>query len=824
MSRFPQVALQPTARPVDAFYRPDIAKPEPPALLAELAHALSEVAPQLQPIVDRRGAAYVEGSQMRAKADAAVRRFSNMTALKEAVDAGQIDERDNPWYMVQLKQEVARHEAEQAAAAARVAYYNDESGIKFQDDPAAVERFLNERFASVVQGRDVWEMEALAPALEHAGKQIVSEHIRNRQEQREQERGISFQNTVSSFLNKIDKETLDEAWEGHDSPALTRVQQVQSALQNLIDRSRMTVHGPKLDRWLIEAAVNTGIMREDERFYRNILSQIKDSSGNSLNDSHEAKAIMEQADERIHEIKRRRVREEAEDERLAEEKEQKAALGAFQKIIDANPGVDIMDLKVPFSAMSPTVRRNLELIQQQTAQQQRSNKAYASQELTNYILKELVQGVSTNTIPPDRELELTVALAAEGEIGSVGYIASLKDRQRNDNWGPTSKETEISLYERLRAGTLSPKDVIQEMSDGNLDKADAHRWMQQALAVQSGQGRGALADENYVNTLGQLIFAKFSDSDGREVSDIRNDPALHERMVASRVAYEKQTSEWLRNNPSATPLERDKAFTEMMNTVAKNYGGYQYDEWQEKVQRKVEAPVVSTPTKQQNGKPVDPVIDSIRSVDPILGQLSNEDVLELQRVRQGASGGYTPNLAPTVTFPVQMNFDKLRFEFNAYEYRQQYDPIGLVIHLKDKVKTEAEQGFLERDFQNALLRKKMLRSVITNQNVVNRLKTELTATRKKVELTPEDQKRVILLDNLLREYAVISTHAGYSVDEVQAIGRGAWLRLPMFINVHDLAKRGQSVATELGLKSEQEIGSFVAAQRTLLSPTQEPPK
>lgn len=257
------IGLRPAASPVDQFAAPEVRREDNASGLLQLAGALRDITPAIGGILERRFQADVQKKQMQAVADAEKFRFENQKALKEAVARGELPESSNPWYMVQLRQSVARHEGRKAKEAAWAAYQN--SDIQFSDDPTAVEAFLNEQLGPLMEGRDVWEAEALIPELQQARDSITSYHVNKRAKEREVERAIGFQSDANAALANVSPDAFAN-FEAGDATSTAEIQQAVDALQAQINEAGKTTHWATVNKWATESVMEQALvltMRED---------------------------------------------------------------------------------------------------------------------------------------------------------------------------------------------------------------------------------------------------------------------------------------------------------------------------------------------------------------------------------------------------------------------------------------------------------------------------------------------------------------------------------------------------------------------------------
>src|SRR5688572_3852520 len=165
-----RLQLNPIASPVSTYATPEVRQKVDGAEIIQLAEALKDIRPEVQQIVNNRLKEHIEASRRMAVEDAAKLAVSNQQQFKQAVVDGRIREQDNLWYKAQLRQEMAKHDASEVIAGMFEAYQQEPAmHDKSVDDVAS---WLDTMGSKLFEGRDGWEIEALAEVY-NQGKQRV---------------------------------------------------------------------------------------------------------------------------------------------------------------------------------------------------------------------------------------------------------------------------------------------------------------------------------------------------------------------------------------------------------------------------------------------------------------------------------------------------------------------------------------------------------------------------------------------------------------------------------------------------------------------------
>ncbi|KAB0573123.1 hypothetical protein [Brucella pituitosa] len=136
--KLPSVQLQPQARPVDTYSRPQAPETGGSGLM-QLSEALAQISPNLQSfLADRTDKAKKDAE------DKANRRLSGMSfeEARSAIDSGKMSEMDNPWFKA-----AAMNQIGERLAYTRVNELTKEYETNFDKDKGDLESFIRERMA-----------------------------------------------------------------------------------------------------------------------------------------------------------------------------------------------------------------------------------------------------------------------------------------------------------------------------------------------------------------------------------------------------------------------------------------------------------------------------------------------------------------------------------------------------------------------------------------------------------------------------------------------------------------------------------------------------
>jgi hypothetical protein len=827
-SELGRVALQPVASPTNQFYSPEVRpSSNDGSKLQQLSQALARVAPQIQGVVDRQFDAHVKGSDMRATADAP--KFESMKQFREAVDKGQIAEADNPWYMVQMKQEVARHEARTAFDQIKNDY--DQAGFAGEDDPRKVDAWVADQMAPLLKDRDVWEMQALAPAFEQARSQIVNYHIEQRRQAREVERAESFGSDVQGTAAEF----------------------------NLTDNTQLAALGQRINAKVIEAGKTLGMTKANALAEENIFALAK--SERNANIAHVVLANMTTPDGssraatgqnklRLTSLDREITDLQMEDESRAERMHDLSVTKEYRSILDQmkskseKQGIPWDQVKfTPDEAQqfSPEAYLKLMSLQSTLTAQAEQQKGYAEQDIVKDTVAKLYTAKLDGTLGQADEISGLKLLAAHSQSAFENAQQALDriDRMHDSNWGELSTEDTTALLKSQADDTLSFDTVNAVANSTNPDtnkrrmsKEQYFHFMQVATQQEEVRANGGSnKDENersFKNQLASLITTNhFVDDDPDSVKNIDNDPNVQRLVTAAQMQFDKEYRQ-LSTSPEFRKLpapERYKRAIQLVDTISKMNEGLTTDEainyrqrrdQQQKQQAEAAAAKQAqmTAPREKMVRPPDQVVTDTRPTDPIVSQLADTDMTTLRKVVS----------AKTVTT------DDDTVDRMSNKQIELYKPLNDSIYelnharanywLDFSVSADTKAGMAFKAWKSGMARRLALKSRIESSDAVSGFKTKLAQVSQQLAsgqpLDIRDKRMLVGRANELREYAFLCRDVGYTVDEVKQMGKDAWAHVPMFADDAHLKSAAPAVMQQLGIASPKDQQRFLTEQLKIL--------
>jgi hypothetical protein len=288
MSALPNVGLQPAARPVDTFAPSEVrmgSGGNDAKTLGQLAAALSEFNGSLQTVAGQYINSQNEIAHRTGEADAA--RYQNMEAFKAAVDAGQIKETDNPWYMIGLKQTMDEIRTRGAVNQWRAWLQNspDAAGLRSSDNPDDIDKAFDSMVGPILRTMDSHSVNRVLPELQQAKQSIILNHLSERSQERKAEMDQAL--TVGT---RSDASAIATAADTVGPPAETRddtITRTAGMVQARLDHALLTMN--KLDAMKAVAAgvMEQGVGTADPELARSILSKVS-VDGTTLAQTYEA--------------------------------------------------------------------------------------------------------------------------------------------------------------------------------------------------------------------------------------------------------------------------------------------------------------------------------------------------------------------------------------------------------------------------------------------------------------------------------------------------------------------------------------------------------
>lgn len=863
MSRVPtgdlgRIGLEPSARPVNQAFNPEVRADAGGDELLGLADALYQINPAVKGILDRRLQAHQQASIMRASADASRLKLDNMAKLKEAVNRGDIRETDNPWYMVQLRQDVAKVEGARAAQSARDAYYNDPQSPQSQNDPKLVEAFVDNHFASVMEGRDVWEAEVLLPQLQQAKQALVGEHIEKRRREREVERSSAFQATVATALNSVDENTFRDA-EAGDQAALTAVNTAVANLQAGLNEAGKTNHWSKVNGWLADAVKDTALVRRDSRLARMVLERITTNGNAKLGDTPEMRAMLANLSLQITSLEMQDTERDERKRQINARRTSQAlmsqGLTKLSELRKTNPAATLGDVGLSFNevaAMELDEESKLELMQRimQTAGQDQTLRGMQEQALVRTTAAELFLGRRDGKLTPEQDKTLVEVLARNNGMNSLEEIGRILHFSK-DEGVVTTAETTANLWATKLDNKLTQRHVLTLLRDGKMNHKDVPFWMNLANREDGGlELLGNATLKRSIESLDEMLTAGFMDRTGAMKRDDLNSDETFLRSRQDAVNKLLTVSEeWLSANPQATRQERQDTLKKHLDEIAVEYGGLSAEKLRASTfagqKNQTDARAVLQPPPPPGQKPEPPKgmeeVATFTRIDRSLGTITDDQLRAAKAV-----------LDSPVTMPKDykpQNYDpmaKLSSD-EWFKYREGGDPLRDLVKWRLIVAEEKpSDGYgwpltykgtgnftrsgtkvlnVKKDAQEqeivmhraAIAKAKRYNAMMESTDFANKFTTLLTTIETQKYATPQQKLDTVRMLEQAQTLAYLRRYVGYDVDEVKAMGKDAWKTTPMFANELDLERRLPSAMKALGLPAnDNSYNEFRNAQLRLI--------
>lgn len=591
------IPLNPVASPTNQFTAPRI---NPPSMqkasdLGQLAGALAKITPEVTEVLSRRQNAINQGSQARANKDFMQRRYDNMEALNKEVKAGNIPEADNPWYMVQLKQDVAANDANKAIEQAQVDW--ETSPVRFSDDPKEVETWARHTLSPVTDGLDATVSEAVVPVVERGVAGIVNQHAAVRRQEREEERVVNFTSRVASLMSSTDQAGATQE------------------LQSLIANARMTMPGAKVNQMVIAAAAESAQATGDEGPLA-LLSKIPNTgAGGTLADSPDIKKL--QAELPLIRFRREmEIQRAIEQQKEMELKQRHKAIedlalqkseGRFEDTLFTPEDAIRLKLDPEFlrehnSQVLDYRKKLLEMPEVEQTLKDKSRKREAEKVQMETAAK-LMAGAIQIDDPETKSAGIAIAARDPGALNEWNRM--LQDLHTQKGWDERTFAREddpeilASAWERARNRTLTTKDVIPLAH--NLTQGSFQSLVHEVTQGDKDPKLGDYITPNIDDMLENMVVAgalkNFPSYD-----EARKDPNVMAKVYKAKNELAKEARS-LFSNPDfrmKTPAERSQAIEDLIEPIAKKNGGAtlaEREQQQQKEQQDRQAAEVEANTK-----------------------------------------------------------------------------------------------------------------------------------------------------------------------------------------------------------------------------------
>lgn len=818
------VRLRPTAAPGNTFVAPSVSRTVGGAnRAADTAQALASFSNRFAQVTGNRQQAEAEAAARRAALDAS--RFENMKQLQSAVDAGEITESDNPWYIVQLRQEVGRKEVRSTARQVITEYETSDdpevAAVRDSDNPDEVRRWAMSRFGSVLDGRNGFELEAMTPEVEGFLEQFTDQQLRERSKARQIERLTSAKTDLRGLADTHDANAMNAAQaEGLDyTPDLT-------AFQRSIDEKRLTLPASQLRRLVAESVVESAAGAQDPERVRFLLERLT-VDGQTVASDGDVRAFIDDSVKRIERERDSEIARARSFERAAAEDAERAIIEAFYASPTPIPATleNLQRLAPPGTpaAVYTTALLTIKGQQATLAGYARNERLEAEEGLVDFLTGGIASGFLTQ--------DAALLMAASAGPDSVTRVRSAAEALQVQPPRSSDPETINALRLKTLRGTLTMDDVTGVMD--LLSSEDRRAFALEAAAVSSGRQPALFNDaeinraENLLRDSITLATTQRIEADDPDLSTFEPDrfrfavqTAAEQPVNAALAAFQLKVFERRGELQSITnPTERNRVIEEIIASVSNEYGGFaSVEEFTNAVKSRQQRATSADPTQVGPPAPGSPVSSSSArtTAAPRPKFLTDTSVLQGVSDRVLADPNISANLAR-----IEGKTDNL---WTFYTWGDQ-DRQPLIYFARDLTSPTDGKSVL---WTAPAKRGGMVSySPISATEYARRLRTTAIARARMIAdlelpaaLSSPYELRASVADRpsmkLLGEYLAIRNLVGYTVEEVKGLGPDAWKQVRMFANLDDMKANGPNAAQALGL-DEAQTKEFAAAQRQLLS-------
>lgn len=863
-SALPEIPLTPQAKVTDQFAQPEIRRRLAGNQLVQLAGALKEFSSDAAQVFDQRTAAYQQQAQMQADQMALSHEavWRNQNDLKAAVARGDIPESANPWLMVRLRQDVARNEATTAQAG----IYNDlrKSDVFHQDDPQAVSKFINDRFASLAQGRDAWSAAAMKPALDQAHARMMQQWTEQRGQERMDEArtaaGAALLQTVNNRMG--DTPVTDPA-------AADKLPGLVSDSQQHYDHLLQVVDKATASRWISEAAFQAGRIHRSADLTRAILDGVKGQDGIKLSDLADNKANLEILPREVMELS---VRDDQTKLAKVEAEKQLQVHTLWDiagKRMKEQGLTDPWKVKFSFADMKDKMPEAWDEFQKELA----ASAAQAGQKFEvegmfgaeDKLRSSNLYGktFSKSGIDPNEQNDLLTHLMTDygpgGRRAGSEYDFMVRSHKMGTFiWGSTAPQTHLDLLDKINDPNTNPSEFqtyLRDLATNRRISEEDFKWAASHIAERGTGGPNGLGESNTMQLRGvrDQIRAAFIDPNnpkGIPERDVDHDENYTLAIMGAEKDAENDLTA-LRNNKdfkAMTPDQQRAKIAETVDRVAVAHGG-----WTSK--QLIEA--------RRNGDPAEQI-----GLKQAQGRTGNPQPLPQAKPVEG--NNKAPEKEPTSASAILEKFDPASKSLQSYQktalanyfispaagllgisyhgmsqYNEQITNIwkagrdaptpyvyegnqgafltAMRVAVPDYSKYTPGDQTMDQWADSEIQQANLARQRITNLKPVaeaarGELEGILNNPRQPVPGREDWFKarlRVVELANYVEEYSTLRKLVGFTPAEVKAGGSDAWKTMPMFINPREIDLHGEEVATSLGIKDTKDKADFIAHQRHL---------
>ena len=817
-----RVGLAPVASPTSTFVAPAVRR-EPQAgddALA-LGTALTGLAGGLGAVLENRFLDETRSAQTRARTDAL--RFKSMTDLKSAVDSGQLKEANNPWYMVQLEQEVSRGEARSLARNLRAAYDSSEDAevvaLRNSDDPEAVRKWAMTHFGGLMEGRTSHEIEAMTPEIGQFVEHLQDAHVELRSKQRGVERIEAVKNDVGGLLMAIPEDVVDGL--DDEDPAVRAaagdsLAQHMDGVRALIDEKSLTLEEDKLIELAAESAARSADALESPELLTRAFEELR-VNGKPLMDNSDARALYTQAHRRITRLRDERISQARQDDDYNRRK----MIDQIQDMFPAGyiPTVEEVVAKAPQGTPASVINEAIAVMT--------SRVSAAEAGIDRKKLK-----VHTDAFNIVMQLEMLAPgtgedyIAAEAPSMLDNYYQINAARAAFHRVRESDPEVRQSLLNAAATSTLTHEDLKTAIEERKITPEDAHH-LQSVLAEQKAAGGPPAYSKTEVDVAGRNLVGSIRwqfMSDMAAAQYVPGDEEWKSReadmLARSEAASAVFTQRLLEAMPTVRQLpirERAAALQSIADEVSSAYGGVRtIDEYLNQTKARADR-VEQTAVQNANRA-------AAEAKQTVQQPAATKETVE--PVRQLSDATVVSTLGDPLWEAVASGDRQFAVSNASWNYR--YRPPSVVLGTEGAfyAPTSSWMSALSTRGQPAALHATTMR---LRTNWLRRAKEimEIELPKRYDDLLPvmgrsgsdvntEGGRRVAAL---LKEYAAIRNYWGYTTEEVRGLSsQEAASKVRLFADLDDLTNRYERVSDELGLTAEQ-TEAFVQTQSRLLGST-----
>lgn len=862
MAEFQELGLNPTARPTDQFMAPEVRRKLPGSQLLQLAGALKDFSKDANDVYQNQIGPYEQNQQLAADRDFAQANASgNLDKFKAAVKSGQMHEADNPWYHVQLQQDMAREEAKNSYEAASTALGN--SPIQHSDDPKAVASFIDQQFASVLKGKNAWQVQAMLPELNHYKQSLIAQHIDQRRQEVTEQRTDAFAANMRSI---IDPYTADVAagYAKGDADAQHQVSGMVMALQERLNEAAKTMDGSRLNQLAIQTAVDAAREKRDPLLARTILDRLTTNTGAPLAKINEARVALDLLPRQIMELQ---VRDEQ--TKLAKIEAEKnlqvhtlwAVAGERMK----EQGItDPWKVKWSFADMKDKMPEAWDELQRSmaTSASQSSQKLEAESEIAleaDPKKRSLIEKTfSPNGIDPSDQNDLITHFfmggPAERKFASEYDFTVRSHKMGSFMWGSTSPQTHIELINKLNDPDTKPAEFQQALKDlatGHRISEEDFKWAVSQVAARGSGGPNGMGESNAMqlrNVRDQIRAAFIDPSNPKGVPE--KDVDRDENYTLSIMGAERDAESLLttlRTNKdfkAMTPDQQRAKVAQLVDQVAVDHGGWTTKQLIESRRQGNPADQIGLSEDRRQQGPLAPAMPTVGNKAPEKEPASGAELLaKVDPAAKSLAGYQKTALANYFISPYAAD---VHFRWNSDEQYIQsinnvwregptgaHDPSSYSNPMKlayyrltapdyAKMRPSPEvDDMAQHEVAEADVARQRLSLIAPAADAARReLDAKLNDPYQPVPGSTEwvnARVRVMQLANTVEEYSTLRKLVGFTPAEVKAKGSDGWKTMPMFVNPYEIKLHGEKVAESLGIKDAKDKSDFIAHQLHLTS-------